>query len=176
MEATISPCKGKGPILLESNTALDPVQGIIHSSNLPEHVPRRIEEAARAVLGMPVEFLHETSDALSPGCGITLWARQAKGGALGAVSIGERGVRAEEVGSRSAKMLREEMSSGASCDIHLGDQLLLPLALWGGVFSCRELSLHAKTNIDVIESFMGKRFTIGGSGALTVVEVKQPYI
>ena len=176
VEATISPCKSKGPILLEPGSETTSVQGIIYSSNLPSHVPRRIEEAAMSALGMPVDIVHENSDALSPGCGITLWARRGRGGILGAVSIGERGVRSEEVGGGCAKMLKEEMSSGASADVHLGDQLLLPLALWGGSFSCRELSLHAKTNIDVIESFLGTRFTVSGSGSLTGVEVKRPYI
>ena len=46
----------------------------------------------------------------------------------------------------------------ASVEAYLADQLMLPIAIAGeGSFVCDELSLHARTNIEVIHAFTGKR-------------------
>jgi RNA 3'-terminal phosphate cyclase (ATP) len=55
---------------------------------------------------------------------------------------------------------------------YLGDQLMLPLALaGGGGFTVDEVSMHARTNAEVIETFLPVRFEFGrhaGVGSCTV--------
>jgi RNA 3'-terminal phosphate cyclase (ATP) len=46
-----------------------------------------------------------------------------------------------------------DFMSPATVDVHLSDQLLVPLALFGGAFSARVLTLHAETVCRLLEMF-----------------------
>jgi RNA 3'-terminal phosphate cyclase (ATP) len=122
--------------------------------------------SAKEVLGKNLVTETVTGHSRSPGCGITLWTETDKSAFLGASALGERGVKAEVVGKNAAEALKLEMDSGASADVHLADQLLVPLALYGGQFHCRELSQHTKTNIDVIHTFLGDVIKVEEEGEL----------
>jgi RNA 3'-terminal phosphate cyclase (ATP) len=128
------------------------VEGISHCSNLPEHVARRQAESATAALkdaghegNVAMEVLKETST----GSGITLW-RGHKGGS----ALGERGIRAEDVGKAAAREIIAELSSPAAVDVHLADQLIPYLALAGGSYTVRQVSRHASTNIWTARQFL----------------------
>ncbi len=70
-------------------------------------------------------------------------------------SVGERGLRAEEVAERAATEAAEYLRIGAPVGEHLADQLLIPLALsGGGSFTTGPLSLHTTTNIEIIKKFL----------------------
>jgi RNA 3'-terminal phosphate cyclase (ATP) len=44
---------------------------------------------------------------------------------------------------------------------HLADQIMLPIALAGeGSYTCSALSLHTRTNLEVIHAFTGRRFSV----------------
>jgi RNA 3'-terminal phosphate cyclase (ATP) len=43
---------------------------------------------------------------------------------------------------------------------YLADQLLLPLAIAGGVFVTRRPTAHTLTNLETIRSFLGDRLTL----------------
>ena len=74
-------------------------------------------------------------------------------------AFGERGLRAEAVADRLAEQVRAYLAAGQPVGEHLTDQLLLPTALaGGGAFRTAGLSLHARTNIEVIEAFLPVRF------------------
>jgi len=64
------------------------------------------------------------------------------------------------VGRRAAEELIREMASFAAVDAHLADQLIPYLALAGGSFTVREISLHTKTNIWTAGHFMDAKFEI----------------
>ncbi|MCX6672621.1 MAG: RNA 3'-terminal phosphate cyclase [Methanothrix sp.] len=121
------------------------VQGVSHCSNLPEHVAARQADSAAEALQQAGYAARITKQALrlpSLGSGITLWS-----GCKGASCLGERGLPAEKVGRRAAEELILELKSAATVDVHLADQLIPYLALAGGSYTMREISLHAKTNI-----------------------------
>lgn len=135
------------------------VSGISHSSNLPPHVTRRQADAAAAALEnagyvssidtMPASFP-------STGSGITLWCGHAGGSALG-----KRGLPAEKVGKAAAWEIITELDSGATVDVHIADQLIPYMGLArGGSFTVREVSGHTRTNIWVVEQFLGVEFRI----------------
>ncbi len=79
---------------------------------------------------------------------------------LGACAIGEKGKRAEIVGAEAAKLLKKEIKSGATVDHRMADQLIPYIAFAGGKFKTSRISKHLKTNIWVVEKFLGKKFKI----------------
>ena len=91
----------------------------------------------------------------SMGSGITLWS-----GFKGASHLGERGLPAETVGKKAAEALILELKSAASVDVHLADQLIPYLALAGGSYTSREISLHARTNIWTAEHFLDRKISV----------------
>jgi len=69
--------------------------------------------------------------------------------------FGERGISAETVAERVSREVRRYLAAGVPVGEHLADQLLLPLALAGrGCFKTFSLSRHAKTNIEIIRTFL----------------------
>jgi RNA 3'-terminal phosphate cyclase (ATP) len=74
-------------------------------------------------------------------------------------AFGEKSVTAENVARQAVTQARRYIASGAAVAEYLGDQLMLPLALsGGGGFTVDEVSLHARTNAQVIELFLPVRF------------------
>lgn len=148
------PAHFKAQVLKHGLQASSPtaVQGVSHSSNLPPHVAKRQAEAATLALkqaGFEAEVAQEVLKLPSTGSGITLWS-----GFKGASALGARGLPAETVGKRAADELILELESCAAVDLHLADQLVPYLALTGGSFTVREVSMHAKTNIWTARHFL----------------------
>jgi RNA 3'-terminal phosphate cyclase (ATP) len=81
-------------------------------------------------------------------------------------AIGESGVPAEDVGREVATQFLAWRASGTSIEPHLADQVMLPIALAGaGSFTCNEVTLHARTNLEVIRAFTGHRLRVWELGA-----------
>ena len=84
--------------------------------------------------------------------------------------FGEKGITAEKVARDLVREVRSYQSSEAALGPHLADQWALPLALavWkrqrAAVYTCTELTDHAKTNFDVIERFLPVKFAVACSG------------
>jgi RNA 3'-terminal phosphate cyclase (ATP) len=75
-------------------------------------------------------------------------------------AMGQRGVRAEDVGRDAAAQLDAFVDARVPIGEHLADQLLLPLVLAGsGAFVTTTPSLHTTTNINVIRQWTGSQFT-----------------
>ena len=135
------------------------VAGISHSSNLLPHVAQRQADAATAALekaGYSSSIDTWAANSPSTGSGITLWCGHAGGSALG-----KRGLPAEKVGKAAAGEIITELGSWAAVDVHLADQLIPYMGLArGGSFTVGEVSGHAKTNIWVVEQFLGVKFGV----------------
>jgi RNA 3'-terminal phosphate cyclase (ATP) len=85
--------------------------------------------------------------------------------------FGQRGVRAETVAETALQEARAYIAADLPVGCYLADQLLVPLALAGaGRFRTPPLSLHARSNIDVIRRFREVSFALEESppGAWTV--------
>lgn len=145
------------PINLEPQ-ASDTVKGISHCSNLPEHVAKRQADAASQALknaGFEAEISLQVLQVPSTGSGITLWS-----GFKGGSALGERGVRAEVVGTKAADEILSELKSDDAVDVHLADQLIPYLALVGGSYTTREISMHTKTNIWTARHFLKRQISV----------------
>ncbi|TMQ75603.1 RNA 3'-terminal phosphate cyclase [Candidatus Accumulibacter phosphatis] len=76
-------------------------------------------------------------------------------------AFGEKGLPAEVVASRVAKLARHFHGSTAAVGEHLADQLVLPLALAGaGAFTTVNVSSHLQTNVEVIGKFLPVEFSL----------------
>ena len=88
-------------------------------------------------------------------------------------AFGEKSVAAENVARHAVQCARRWLASNAAVSEYLGDQLMLPLALaGGGAFTVDEVSLHARTNAQVIETFLPVRFEFTERDRIPVCTVR----
>jgi RNA 3'-terminal phosphate cyclase (ATP) len=111
----------------------------------------------------------------SRGSASLVWAALPNGLVAGASALGERGVRAEDVGRRAADEFLAFVDSGGSLDEHLGDQVLLPAALAAAGllgparqtrFVAAKVTDHLTTHASVIEAFLDVRVEVKGRAVL----------
>jgi len=147
------------------------IYGISHATSLPRHVADRQAAAARknleeAKLPSPSIDLEvvDNRGQLGPGSGIVLSAETQNGNILGADALGERGRPAEEVGLTAARILAEEIESGAMLDRHMGDIIVPYLVLANGnsEVSVSRVTQHTRTNVKVAGLLTGTRFDLEG--------------
>ena len=164
VEVFIQPCHRIRTI--QFNDRIESIFGLVHSANLPPHVPQRIKRAAEEELSahdLEAHIVLEETTAACPGTGITLWT---EGKVLGADALGERGTPAEQVGRKAAEMLATEIAAGVDVDERMVDQILPYAALANGTlsFTCRKVSEHARTEMWLIGQFADVQFEVISDG------------
>lgn len=145
------------PIEVLDRGILRRIAGRAVAANLPAHIPQRMTEQVRARLrdfGVPVDIQPECVTAACPGAGIFLLADYENMAATFS-AYGRLGKPSEAVADEAAAALAEHHASGAAVELHLADQLLLPLALASGpsVFTVAKPTGHLTTNAWTIEQF-----------------------
>ncbi len=138
--------------------ALLGIIGVAYASRLPSHIPQRIANRARNVLarlGVPLDIAAQHVSARDAAAGVFLAARY-EHGAAGFSVLGRQGWPSEAVADQACEALLAHHRSGALLDLHLADQLLLPLALAGaaGRYPVAEVTRHLRTNAWVVEQFL----------------------
>ena len=161
------------PLNLSKQKKITAIQGSSIASNTlreREVAERQIRGARQALssLNLPVKIKAEYADSKSIGTCITLWAAGDADSlenppTLGASALGEKQIRAEDVGRQAAVDLLKEIDSACAVDRHLADNLIPLLALRGGKLSAASVSAHATTNIEIVSRFLGSEFSVQGS-------------
>jgi RNA 3'-terminal phosphate cyclase (ATP) len=125
-------------------------------ARLPAHIGQRELATLEQRLGWPADCLHTRTITRSASPGNVVLIELASEHLTELFScVGERGVPAEQVASRVAAEVSAYLQAQVPVGEHLADQLLLPLALGnGGVFRTLEPSLHTRTQVEVIRSFL----------------------
>lgn len=144
------------------------ISGRAVAANLPAHIPQRMADRARALLGKvdaPVNIVPKRVRAACPGAGIFLTARYEHAN-CGFTALGARGKSAEAVAEEAVAELLAHRRTGAALDRHLGDQILAPLAVADGPssFTVEAVSRHLRTNAWLIDRFDLARITIDVAG------------
>jgi RNA 3'-terminal phosphate cyclase (ATP) len=177
--AEVQPWSRPASLTLEKRGALVALRGTSGASRLKGDVARRQRDAAQSVLWerRRLEAAWEVVDvpASSPGSFLLLEAVFEEGRAAFGM-LGQRGVRAEQVGDRAARTLLKFLEAEGAVDPHLADQLGVPLALagGGGRVTTSEVTGHLETVAGVIAQFgipastWGRR---GGPGGFEVGRV-----
>jgi RNA 3'-terminal phosphate cyclase (ATP) len=145
----------------------------IYGHNLPEGVTEREEHILfaeqYAALGLTHEKLRfedgsdETGKAIRPvgGGNAVLVTLHYENAITVFGEIGWRGRKAEVVAKQACKRALEFLDDGAPIELHLADQLIVPMALaGGGSFVAKGISQHAKACLAVVEMFTGLKTII----------------
>jgi RNA 3'-phosphate cyclase len=119
--------------------------------------PRRVFKALKLKTKEKIEYV--TTE--SPGSCLVLVGKYANT-ILGSDELGKLGIPAEKIGKECIEKLLEEEKSETCLDRFLTDQILIYMALTEGKSQVRisKLTLHAQTNIKIIEQFLKGKFEI----------------
>jgi RNA 3'-terminal phosphate cyclase (ATP) len=155
-QARIEPLAKLRPIVLEDSGVVLTRRIIADVANIPYDVAQReVREAARLLSWPEDTGMARTVKSDGPGNVLTIELGYEHVTEIFA-GFGERGMPAESVASRTVDEVRAYLSAKVPVGPHLCDQLLLPMALaGGGAFVTTSPTQHTRTNIAVIEEFLG---------------------
>ena len=154
VDARVEPWTQHRALTLLSRDNTRPPRARVLSANLPERIAARELSVIQTQLGVADERAEIVLvDAAGPGNAMIVEI-ESDTVTEQFTEHGQHGVRAESLAKRLSREARAYLASDAPVGEHLADQLLLPMALGaGGAFRCTELSLHTRTNMDVIRAF-----------------------
>ncbi len=177
VQCTIEPCKTPGTIELLATRYLEP-KIISVCSQLPAHVAKRqISSALIALEKKDIRCSNYTASietSISPGSSILVYSAADFSLYMGGDSIGDRGKRAETVGTEAATRFLDSAVAEATVDPFLADMLVLPLALSKGRSRYRvaRVTQHLLTNLHIVSEIIRCKYSIeqqqGGSYIVTI--------
>jgi len=152
-------------IELLTRGALRRIAGRAVAANLPSHIAQRMADRARTSLGdlgVPVDVSPQLVTAACPGAGMFLTAEYEEIAASFS-AYGRLGKPSEAVADQAVAAFREHHAARAAVELHLADQLLLPLALATGdsAFTTARPTGHLRTNAWTIGQFGVADISIG---------------
>ncbi len=145
------------------------------SSHLPAHIRQRQAKRAKRRLreaGVPPDEV-VVVDAPGPGVGTcVVIAATYENGWGGSVSLGKKGKPAEQVAEEAVADFLAFHRSGAALDVHLADQVIVPLLVRGVSwrFSTPRLTNHLRTVIWLTGHFLPHNVTIAQEEAQVIVQ------
>lgn len=116
---------------------------------------RQLEAVVERLSGSGVSITEQSVAAAttdSPGSAIVI-RLDCTDSIAGFNSLGERGKPAEDVGEAAADRAREFIDGVGAVDRHLGDQLIVFLALSSGTVAVPERTEHIATSLELVEAF-----------------------
>ncbi|MBL8019203.1 MAG: RNA 3'-terminal phosphate cyclase [Leptospirales bacterium] len=129
-------------------------------ANLPFHIVERERETIAKAMGWSPEQItvENRQNSNGPGNAVLIEIENQEVTEVFA-AFGEHGRSAEKVAMDACEEARRYLASRAAIGEHLGDQLLLPIAVQGkGQFTTTRVSRHALTNMDTIRMFLDRQF------------------
>jgi RNA 3'-terminal phosphate cyclase (ATP) len=152
------PLAALAPLDLTERGKLRSLTAYVITGELPEHVAERgkatIERYLKGV-GRKAAFEIRRLPARGPGAAVLL-AAECEGGHAGFTGLGARGKPMEEVAEEPCARFMAWWKSGAACDPHLADQLVLPMALAAGEsrWTTPAVTEHLRTVLWVASRFL----------------------
>ena len=142
------------------------VEGVAFAAKLPSHIPQRMANRARSVLkdmGIEARIVPQHVPSPGLGTGLFLCARYEHTQA-GFLSLGRIRLPSEAVAEIACRALGAHHRTGAAADPHLGDQLVLPVALAEepSYVTVSRVTRHLLTNVWVAQQFGFDGVTVGG--------------
>jgi len=159
LSATIWPCAQLQRMELMQRGAQRSVQAEAFVARIPEGIAWRQLAAAGDALGWPRERRHAEVLKETDGPGDALLLTIDSEHVTEVFSaVGEKRMPAEVVAQGAITEAARYLASHAAVGEHLGDQLMLPMALaGGGRYTIDHISQHAVTNAEVIAHFLPVR-------------------
>jgi RNA 3'-terminal phosphate cyclase (ATP) len=172
----IEPCTTLSPVRLVERGEITHRKAVAIVANLPRKIARREIDTVAGMLNWDESHLEiiETKQSVGPGNIVLIEIGTSSGITEVLCGFGRIGTAAESVAAEAAKQARGYLASDAVAGEHLADQLLLPFALAGsGAFTATRLNRHARTNMEVISSFLSVVFETFQETTGVRVEVKR---
>ena len=169
IEVKVSPVEGRvQPLRLREQGKLIKIEGIALSSHLRERkVSQRMAQKCRETLmargyDARIEAIYDDT-ALQAGAALAVYVQTDAGCIIGADMAGQPRRSSEEIARYVARTLVEDLSTGATVDRYLADQLILYAALAEGLSEYRlpRMTEHVETNLWLVESILGARVEVG---------------
>ena len=165
--AQIKPTGDWQGVALKDRGKLRAIHAVSAASNLPEHIIDRQRNQIQNRLARcdcPVTIKPVKGSAIGQGSLVFLKA-EFENVEAGFSALGKRGKRAERVADEACDALENFLVSDAAIDPHLGDQLILPMALAAGEsrFTTSRITRHLTTNIWLVQQFLSVRFEVNGA-------------
>lgn len=173
---TIEPVASLSPVRLMERGDITHRKAVAIVANLGRRIAQREIDTVATLMNWDAEQLEiiETKKSVGPGNIVLIEVGTSVGVTEVFCGFGRLGTAAERVAAEAAKEARHYLASNAVVGEHLADQLLLPFALAeGGAFTTQRLNRHARTNMDVISSFLPVEFEIVQQEGCVQVEVKK---
>jgi RNA 3'-terminal phosphate cyclase (ATP) len=178
---TVEPLTGPlQPLRLLRQGKVGTVRGISLASHLAEQrVARRMAHTCTRVLqerGLTANVeIREDTSAAQRGAALMIWTAPHAQGILGAGMAGAQGRSSERIGTSVAADLLTDLSTGATVDRHLADQLVIFAALADGTTSYRipEVTDHVETNLWLVQEILGAKTDVQGN-VVTVQGIGRP--
>ncbi len=167
LEGRITP--DRSPVRLLERGPLTAVHAHVAISGLAHRIGHGTLGALKHALGLEREQLHfhQVPEPIGPGFVAWIEAEFARGVEV-FTAFGEKR-RNEDLAEVALAAFTAWKALDVPVSEHLADQLLIPLALFGGAIRTGPLSLHARTNVAVIDRFLPGRLRVDGT---SVVEVR----
>ena len=155
---------------------LETLRAFIVTSKLPAHVATRgAQTVERAMKAVGRNIVVEERDKPSAGSGASvILAASCENGAAGFSSVGEKRKPMEEVAQKPCDEFERWWKSGAACDEHLADQLVLPMSFGTSpsFWTTPVVTEHLRTVVWVVEQFLPVRVQVeenkDGSGLVSL--------
>jgi len=174
----LTPERPMGSLSLLERAPLSAARARVMAPGLPAHVAERELARVRERLGWSVEQCEVVDCKPSHGPGNALILDVHHGELREQVTaFGERRKPAEQVADEAIDELERYLAAPVPVGEHLADQLLLPLSLaGGGRFRTLPLSLHARTQLELIPRFLDSvRFELSEcEGGVEVAVARRP--
>ncbi len=161
----------RGGARLRGISLVDPgpllrVEGVAFAARLPSHIPQRMTNRARSVLqDMGIEARIVPRHVPSPGLGTGLFlCARYEHTQAGFLSLGRIRLPSEEVAEIACRAFGAHHRTGAATDPHLGDQLVLPVALAEGPshVTVSRVTRHLLTSVWVARQYGFDGVTVEG--------------
>ena len=170
IEIEVEPAGKLKPLSFTGREKLLGIKGTALSSHLREKkVSQRMAMECRKILGShgykaDIEEIYDESS-LQEGAALAIYTETSSGGRIGSDRAGSRGRSSESIGRYVAQSFIKDVRSGAAVDRHVADQLILYAGLAGGInrYLISRITEHVKTNLWLIEEFLGAKTKISGN-------------
>jgi RNA 3'-phosphate cyclase len=164
VEARIYPSRGIIPLTLKEEPLPKNVSIISRCGSLPKSVAERQARAAEHFLkesNIPIsEVVVSLEESASPGTSLLVYCSN-NTCIVGSDRIGERGVRAEKIGSDASERFVQILKSKSTTDPNLSDMLgpLLTISNDESEFYVSEITEHLRTSLYVASLFSNFKFS-----------------
>jgi RNA 3'-terminal phosphate cyclase (ATP) len=158
LDMTVTPASSIQPLNLTERGEICSLRAYVVTSNLPGSVGERGASTIREFMrgrGITINIEFRDKPSKQPGAAVMI-AAECENGFGGFSALGERGKPMERVAEDACQAFLAWWDSGAACDEHLADQMVLPMALAPGEsrWTTPIMTEHLRTVIWVTQHFL----------------------